>query len=39
MTQMDVLSSTSFRFEYNGSNAKRYDFRAILITCINLNIF
>jgi hypothetical protein len=32
------LSSTSFIFVYKGSNAKRYNFRAVLITCINLNI-
>ena len=36
---MNILLSTSFRFGYKGSNARRHNFRVVLITCINLNIF
>jgi hypothetical protein len=38
MTQKDTLSSRSLRINYKGSNSRRCNFGAILITCINLNI-
>jgi hypothetical protein len=36
--QRDTLSSTSFKFDYKGSNARRYDFGDVLTTCIILNV-